>query len=446
MSLAGSQQKIFLRLVAALRPHWHRDAALPARIQALFAANRAFGSRDRKLYRELIYTALRFLPWIEPQLDSSPDQAVKITAWLAADLPATRHFRHALCGDWPPCPDSVAAKAAYLGLTAPLLPAWFARHCPAAALAPDLDALHTRAPLWLRLQTFEVDAVLDEFTALNWTWKRSEILASALELGTDADVTKTEAWRLGRIEVQDLGSQLILESAGVAPGGRWLDACAGAGGKTLQLAQLLGPTGQVDAYDIRPEALRELEFRARRAGIALTPASPSPAGDPAGQTPPGLGQPQRDMPDPSAMRRVPQSAASVSILPHLPESQLYDGVLVDAPCSGTGTWRRAPHLKWSTAAGQVTQAAARQRTLLDQFCPRVRPGGRLIYATCSLSHFENEDVVAAFLADHPDFTAVPPGRAFGFTPAAGGLTILPARHNTDGFFVASLVRSPDPAA
>jgi len=401
MSLSGSQQKIFLRLLAALRPNWHSDANLPAGISELFAANRSFGSRDRRLYRELIYTTLRYLPWVEPLLDTDADRAAKAVAWLAADLPATHAYRTAICGDWPKCPPTVAAKAAHLGASPDtLLPAWLTRHCPEAAISPNLDVLHTRAPLWLRLQANDAARVITEFTAKDWPTRRSTILPGALEVLAEADVTKSDAWTNGLIEVQDLGSQLILETVGVAPGGRWLDACAGAGGKTLQLATLLGPRGHVDAHDIRASALRELEIRAARA-----------------------------------------RATTISVLPTLPSSAAYDGVLVDAPCSGTGTWRRAPHLKWTTSAGQVSTAAEQQLTLLDQFAALVRPGGRLVYATCSLSRLENEDVVTAFLAAHSAFTSEPPARPFGATPRNVGLAILPAAHNTDGFYVASLRRA-----
>lgn len=400
MSLAGSQQKIFLRLLAALRPNWHSDVNLPSGIAELFAANRSFGSRDRRLYRELIYTTLRFLPWIEPLLDTDPTRAVKIVAWLAADLPATRAYRTAHCGDWPACPPSVAAKAKHLGTDADaLLPAWLQRHCAEAGVSPNLDTLHTRAPLWLRLNTRDTTALTTEFAAKGWPTRPSAVLPSALEVLAEADVTKSDAWTQGRFEVQDLGSQLILASAGIAPGGKWLDACAGAGGKSLQLAALLGPQGHVDAHDIRAAALRELEIRAARA-----------------------------------------SARNLSVLPALPATAAYDGVLVDAPCSGTGTWRRSPHLKWTTSAGDVTRASEKQLALLAQFSALVRPGGRLIYATCSLSRLENEDVVAAFLAAHPDFNAEPPTHAFGATPRTVGLAILPAAHNTDGFYAASLRR------
>ena len=401
MSLAGSQQKIFLRLLAALRPNWHSDVNLPAGISELFAANRSFGSRDRRLYRELIYTTLRYLPWVEPLLDTDPARAGKMVAWLAADLPATRGYRTEHCRDWPDCPPTIAAKAAHLA-TDPgvLLPAWLPRHCAEAGVAPNLDTLHTRAPLWLRVNPRDLARVTAEFTAKAWPTRTSAVLPGALEVLAEADVTKSDAWTAGLLEVQDLGSQLILASAGIAPGGRWLDACAGAGGKTLQLAALLGSTGRVEAHDVRAAALRELEIRATRAG-----------------------------------------AKNIAVLPALPTEPLYDGVLVDAPCSGSGTWRRSPHLKWTTSAGQVTTAAEKQLTLLTQFSALVRPGGRLIYATCSLSRLENEEVVTAFLAANPAFTAEPPANSFGATPSSVGLAILPATHNTDGFYVATLRRT-----
>ncbi len=401
MSLAGSQQKIFLRLLAALRPNWHSDANLPAGISELFAANRSFGSRDRRLYRELIYTTLRYLPWVEPLLDTDPTRATKVVAWLAADLPATRAYRMAHCGDWPDCPTTVEAKAAYLKFDAgAVLPAWLPRHCAEAGVAPNLDALHQRASLWLRLNTNDVTRITTEFAAKAWPTRPTAVMPGALEVLAEADVTKSDAWAAGLFEVQDLGSQLILAIAGVSPGGRWLDACAGAGGKTLQLASLVGSAGRVEAHDIRQAALRELEIRASRAG-----------------------------------------AENIGVLPALSEGTLYDGVLVDAPCSGSGTWRRAPHLKWTTSAGQVTSAAEKQLELLTKFSAFVRPGGRLIYATCSLSRLENEAVVEAFLSASKNFSVEMPAKAMGATPRSVGFAILPATHNTDGFYLAALRKS-----
>jgi 16S rRNA (cytosine967-C5)-methyltransferase len=471
MSYVANQQRTLLHLLAALRPHWHRDANLPARIQTLLAGDRRFGSRDRRLYRELIYTTLRYLPWIEPLLDAEPEQASQNIAWLAADIPATHAFRAELTVSLPPCPASVAAKAAALSEVAvdlrataldpatqqpppggrrppltPPLPEWFRAHCPAAFEPAQTDALLARAPLWLRLQAGNPARVFDEFKTKGWAWRESSVLPSAVELQTETDATKSDAYERGLIEVQDLGSQMILASLGLSPGGHWLDACAGAGGKTLQLATLLGASGQIDAHDIRPAALAELADRARRAGFEVV-------ADPARSLPRGNdrlgGQSDSATPLKPGGHRPPLhpiSAASIRITVQPKTETLYDGVLVDAPCSGSGTWRRAPHLKWTTTPEQIAAAAQQQKTLLDRFSAQVRPGGQLVYATCSLSHVENEEVVAAFLATHPDFSVEPLVNHFGLTPGPHGLTMLPARHNTDGFFVSALRRSERPTA
>jgi 16S rRNA (cytosine967-C5)-methyltransferase len=408
MSVAGSQQQTFLRLLQELQPHWRRDQALPARIQTELGRHREFGARDRRLYRELIYTTLRYLAWVEPLVATEPERAVKIVAWLAADTRDTHAFRAAAIGDWPTL-TSLAERAAFLKAdAAALLPDWFRNECPAVFEGVELEAQLARAPLWIRLQAASPATVAAEFSANGWTWRESLVLPTAWQMSGDGDLTKTEAYATGAIEIQDLGSQFVLESTGVKAGGRWLDACAGAGGKTLQLARLVGATGTIDAFDIRPEALTELEARMQRAA-----AQPHAA-------------PIRIL---RVAPPVPKSAEGV-----------YDGVLVDAPCSGSGTWRRAPHLKWTTSPKVVANRSALQQTLLDRYASYVRPGGQLIYATCSLARRENEGVIDAFLSEHRDFEIQPPANTFGFPAGPRGLTILPAKHDTDGFFVAALRR------
>jgi len=398
MSVVRSQQQVFLRLLRSLQPDWRRDLSLPQRIQHLLARDRAFGSRDRRLYRELIYTTLRYLPWIEPLLEPDPDRAVKITAWLAAETRDTLTYRTELCADWP-VTTSLAQRAQFLDAdSTALLPTWFREECPAVFAPDELEAQLARAPLWLRLQTDETENVAGDFSINGWNVQPSPLLPSAWQVLGEADVTKSSSYTSGRIEIQDLGSQLLLEMVGLEPGGRWLDACAGAGGKSLQLARLLGSKGNVDAHDVRPAALSELKIRATRAQTGnLRTVTKVPAND-------------------------------------------YDGVLVDAPCSGSGTWRRSPHLKWVTTPALVATRAEFQSRLLVQYAAHVRPGGRLVYATCSLSHRENEDVVQAFLAARPDYETVAFARTFGFAPQGAGVTLLPARHDTDGFYVASLRR------
>lgn len=404
--IIANQQRYFQEFIAALHPHWRHDSALPRRLKELLGRNRSLGSRDRRLYRELLYTALRHLPWLEPLLEPPGDEAARLTAWLAPELKDTHAFRAALCADWPAPAATLAERAAQLGrlLGRPfdprlLLPAWFESHCPAAFVPPQLDALLARAPLWVRLQVSDPALVLDEFAARQWPPRQHPAVPDAYQLPPNADVGGTDAYRRGFVEIQDLGSQLVLLHVPVLPGQRWLDACAGAGGKSLQLARLLGPTGQVDAADIRPEILAELRERAVRARLQNIAIVAAPAGT-------------------------------------------YDGVLVDAPCSGSGTWRRQPHLKWYSTPALIEKSAGLQARILAAHSVHVRPGGLLVYATCSLSHVENQDIVAAFLARHPDFAPAPGGPDWGGIRDSAGTTILPGTHDTDGFYVAVLRRRP----
>jgi 16S rRNA (cytosine967-C5)-methyltransferase len=402
-NIAANQQRLFLEFVAQLRPHVRRDSSLPRRIKELFARHRAIGSRDRKLYRELAYTWLRFLPWIDPILDTDAPLAAKITAWLAPELKPTSAYRAAHAGDWPPVPDSLADKAAVLSsqLSAfsfqpsALLPEWFREHCPAAFESPHLDAINSRANVWVRIQSNDRNLVIDEFKAQGWAIESPAGFPDALCLPPNAEVAASDAYRRGFVEIQDFGSQLVLAHAPQPLTGRWLDACAGAGGKTLQLARLLGPNGHVDATDIRIEILDELRDRAQRARLDNITIVQQP-GD------------------------------------------RYDGILVDAPCSGSGTWRRQPHLKWYVKPETIAAFTKTQLEILAANAPRVKSGGLMLYATCSLSHHENQDVVAAFLKAHPAFQAEPPPQNHGRAFDGLGTSLLPGTLNTDGFYVALL--------
>jgi 16S rRNA (cytosine967-C5)-methyltransferase len=406
--IAANQQRTFLALLAQVLPQVRRDSALPRRIKELLGRNRALGSRDRRLYRELIYTALRFLPWVQPALATDPERAARIVACLAPALPETQNYRAALLAGLPLDlgRDSLPARAAQLrahfgGDYDPpaLLPDWLRAECPAAFESPHLDALNERANLWVRLQTAQPALVLDEFRARRWNYTQPAFPPHAVCLPPNAEVAATDAHRRGFCEIQDLGSQLLLYHAPLAAGQNWLDACAGAGGKTLQLASLLGDSGRVDATDIRPEALRELQDRAARGRFKNIRIGPEPR--------PGA---------------------------------TYDGVLVDAPCSGTGTWRRMPHLKWHTQPEMLEKFARTQLAILQRNAALVRPGGLLVYATCSLARRENQSVVAEFLATRPDFTTERAPADLGARFDHLGYTLLPGTFDSDGFYVALLRR------
>jgi 16S rRNA (cytosine967-C5)-methyltransferase len=407
MSIAQGQKRTFLRMLAELRPLARKEAGLPSRLEAMLREDKRLGSRDRRLYRELVYTYLRHLPWLE---NLEEELLVARCAALCAETKATQAFREALMA---------GETGKNLGSKEELLPAWLREECPEAFTEPLLSRLLERAPLWLRLRTQEdLEPVQLEFAQRGWRLEPSTVIKQACRFMQEADLTKTESYLAGRYEVQDLGSQLILEACGIKAGEHWLDACAGAGGKTLHLAGLLGTAGKIDAHDLRMLALAELAQRALRAGCAVN--------------------------DPERMlrERLPMAKKGAGPLITLRREPLalYDGVLIDAPCSGSGTWRRQPQLKWCTGPDTIKRMAILQREVLETFCECVKPGGRLIYATCSLCRSENEAVVEAFLAAHADFSLGTLSQTFGYGPGHGMLRIMPDRHDSDGFFVASLVR------
>jgi len=216
------------------------------------------------------------------------------------------------------------------------------------------------------------------------------------------------AFKNGCFEFQDEGSQLISIIAGPEPGMLVIDACAGAGGKTLHLAELMKDTGEILAVDIERRRLAELGSRAGRAGIHCI---------------------RTKMPAEVHQEEYARRA---------------DLVLVDAPCTGVGTIRRNPWRKWSVTEALVQQQAEEQLKILETNSELVRPDGRLVYATCSLFRKENEHVITAFLNSHKDFVVENPGsrlRELHIPDGGPMLKLLPHLHDTDGFFIAVMRRT-----
>jgi 16S rRNA (cytosine967-C5)-methyltransferase len=228
------------------------------------------------------------------------------------------------------------------------------------------------------------------------------------------NVQTDEAFQRGRFEVQDEGSQLAALLAGARPGEQVLDLCAGAGGKTLALAARMENRGQIYAYDSDRNRLAPIFDRLKRAGA----------------------------------RNVQVRSPGANALDGL-EGQM-DRVLVDAPCTGTGIWRRRPDAKWRVTPEALEKRMAEQDAVLAQAAAFVRPGGVLAYATCSLLQAENSERIAAFRDSHPDFKSIPMRQAWSETLegapipenafAEDSLLLSPHRTATDGFFLSLLRR------
>jgi 16S rRNA (cytosine967-C5)-methyltransferase len=207
----------------------------------------------------------------------------------------------------------------------------------------------------------------------------------------------------GLVDIQDEGSQLIAKILDAQPGERVVDFCAGAGGKTLAIAACMQNKGRIIACDVMERRLKNSTERFRRAGI----------------------------------HNIQTHALASARDPWVKKQKgTFDRVLVDAPCSGSGTWRRNPDARWRNLGPDLPTLIALQTEILDSAARLVRPGGRLVYATCSLYAAENDEQIDRFLAGHPDFTVQPCG-----IDGAKYLALTPAQHGTDGFFGAVLQRN-----
>jgi len=280
----------------------------------------------------------------------------------------------------------------------------------------EAEAMNTRAPLTARVNLLRTTraALRERLRTEGVDAHDTPLSPVGLLLDTRLNAFALPSFREGLFELQDEGSQLLGLLVD-APPTRVVDACAGAGGKTLQLAAQMHNRGELFALDIDARRLDELKRRARRAGAHNVRIRTLPA------LGPELGPALEDL------------------------AGRADRVLVDAPCSGTGTFRRKPDARYRLTEAMLAQHVERQRALLERFAPLVRPRGRLIYGTCSVLEEENEAVVAWFLSRHPGFRVLPPADRLG--PELGArvttgdfLRLSPVLHGTDGFFGAILLR------
>ena len=288
----------------------------------------------------------------------------------------------------------------------------------------EATAMARRAPLDLRVNTLKAkrEKVLGSTAHLGTSATPWSPIGLRIELGADArnpGIHAEEDFVKGALEVQDEGSQLAALLSAAKPGEQVIDVCAGAGGKTLALAAMMQGKGRLIATDHDKRQLAPIHERLSRAGIHNCDV----------RTPKGDDDPLSD---------IHASA---------------DLVLIDAPCTGTGTWRRNPDAKWRMRPGALEVRLKDQALVLDRAAALTKPGGRIAYITCSVLPPENGDQVRAFVARHPDFAVVPPAQtvtvlwdkaevfAAATLQSAEGILMTPRRTGTDGFFVSVLKRT-----
>ena len=388
----------------------HRPAKLALKGWGLDA--RYAGSKDRAFVSGLVMDALRRRRSLGWMMGDESDRAVVLGVLAFMwDWPVDRIGAAAGNPHGPGRLGDVdrASLASPLSLTeAPDAvrgdyPEWLDPHMDRVfgdARAEEGAALASRAPVDLRVNTLKTDVPRALKALAPFDPATSDLVPNALRIAAPAaserspPVETAPEFERGWFEIQDLGSQWAAAMAGDIKGRQVLDLCAGGGGKTLALAAAMANTGQLYAYDSDARRLTDTVRRSQRAGVR------------------------------NLQIRSPIHADALAGL----EARM-DLVFVDAPCTGSGTWRRHPDTKWRVTPEQLARRMAEQDAVLREAAFYTRAGGALIYVTCSLFAEEGEDRVAAFLAEHPAFSLAQARR------------LTPLRDATDGFYAARLVRS-----
>lgn len=391
-------------------------------------SHRFAGAGDRAAIGNIVYDALRERYSLEWRMDSDDPHDVAFAALLEDGGLSFDELSHALEGDRF-APEGLGKNNLHNWQVRKLadapdyiqgnLPQWCVplfRDIFGSRWLGEAVALAKRPPLDLRVNLLKTkpEKILRELASTHIepvSWYSEALRIPPIEkLKRHPNVQAEPAFHKGYYEVQDLGSQIVAHLAGTKAGMQVLDYCAGAGGKTLAMASAMENRGQIHCYDAEKARLAPIFDRLRRAGV-----------------------------------RNVQPHVNIKDLEQL-KSQM-DLVLLDAPCTGTGTWRRRPDAKWRLTDGQLERRVSEQKTVLNATLPYLKDGGHLVYITCSLLSSENDKQIETFLKENPGFQEVDM-KALWFNHFGGtaprpvfpshGLVLSPASTDTDGFFISVL--------
>ena len=390
-------------------------------LSAYFREHRTLGHRDRGFIAENIYAVVRRLAWLRGLTAADASPRSLLLAWLVrGEGWSVRRFEELVDAQERAWLTTVKAQEFEPQSLAQEidLPEWLTERLVAThgeeATRAIAGGLNRSAPLDVRVNGLKStrEAVLAHFAEEGVEATACPLSPHGIRLAGKPALHRHPLFTGGAIEVQDEGSQLLSLLVQPRRGERVIDFCAGAGGKTLHMGALMRSSGRLYAYDVSERRLANLRPRAARAGLSnVHPVVIAHERDP-------------------RLKRMAGKA---------------DRVLVDAPCSGLGTLRRNPDLKWRQSPESVAEMAVLQQAILSSAARLVRPGGRLVYATCSLLEEENDAVVAAFLAEHPEFSRLDAGDILSRQGVAdlgveGALRLWPHEHGTDGFFAVAMER------
>lgn len=402
-----------------------------AKLSEFFRNNRDLGTKERAFVAESVYGVLRrlrFLSTVTANDDNDPDDARKlILAWLlrvqGMSIRELEPMLNEQQKEWAHLIKAKSTENLPLAVQADVRD-WLweklvAQYGEAEALT-IARSMHEQATLDLRVNTIKGtrDEVLAKFIAENTSGETNVTVTPYSPIGirmpNRMNIGRHILFTEGKIEVQDEGSQLLAHLVAAKRGMMVADFCAGAGGKTLAIGALMRNTGRLYAFDVSDKRLHNLGQRLKRSGLSnLNAQSISSENDP-------------------KLKRL---------------NSKFDRVLVDAPCTGLGTLRRNPDLKWRQTPQDLAELTLKQAAILARAAKLTKAGGRLIYSTCSLLKDENEQIAESFLAAHPDFTLLNATEILSQQQiqldTGKYLKLLPHLHNTDGFFAAVFEKVSD---
>jgi len=422
-SLAGHAIELIELLLSDHRP-------ADQLIDSFFRRRRYLGSHDRRELAESAYGILRNLRLLQTLVTQVQPSATSQAAWLFAayKLHVEKTSPKALHVYSLPLSDADLANLSAQGVNALAgqnigvrlsFPDWLVTALQGQLAEAECEqllvSLNQPPPLTIRVNTMKAtrEECLHELRQRGFECAPSLLSPDGIHLSKRANLFSLDLFRDGWFELQDEGSQIISLLVDPKPTWRIADVCAGGGGKTLHLAALMKNRGEIFAFDVVPRRLENLQKRSRRSGI----------------------------------HNIRVQLLQEDEVPGQHFGKM-DAILIDAPCSGTGVLRRNPDAKWKVSPEMVREMAAKQKNILRDYAPLLKPGGRLVYATCSLLVQENEWVVESFLQQNSNFKLADAGMLLQryklSTLANGGyVRLFPHTHGCDGFFAALLERNND---
>jgi len=399
----------------------------------ILRSRKELGARDRRMVSNLAFAVFRWRGWTRMWENSDRERMFLASLILEgkADSTVAEEWARTVKprGNWRQQGEnrSLAEKSHLIGETLgpanhvrrpqDLFPDWFFDELPRVHddvrkenvfLEELLRTLQTRPPIWIRFQEENAQGLLRELQNEGLAVRPCTSLNTAASIHSKINMNTVACYRRGQFEIQDLASQAVaLVCAPRAPQA-WWDVCAGGGGKSLHLAALMQGRGEVWASDVRDPSLAEVRRRAKKCGLKNIVTQ--------------------------FLKQGPQGLKCKS--DGTSGKKQFDGVLVDAPCSGTGTWRRNPDARWRVHPDDIGRWSKRQGGLLNDCSGRLRPGGMLIYSVCSITRTETVQVVDAFLKSHPEFTLAPTRHPLTNELTRGMFWIWPQTANSDAMFIA----------